>query len=144
MITAVRLQAPECPDVTGGYYSTDWLTVEGWCQTPFNFGLPTNTKARKLTRLDNMDLSKPADAAFWVTFPSGGLPTFVTSGINIAKFAELIDEAKLRMTIHEKDMASKALDIHIVPRRPCLPEGAPDWCKGKKCTVNNAMHSRIH
>ena len=83
------------------------------------FGPPTGTKPREATRFDHIDFSLPATPAFWETFPSRTLPHRASTQINVARFGELIREAEPHMTIHESDMARKALDI--------VSDGAPAY-----------------
>ena len=97
----------------------DWRVVENWCRKPFSFGLPTEAKPRKTTRFDHVDFHKPADPGFWEIFPSRGLPKKPTTAINVVRFAEMIHEAKPKMTIHEWDGAKKLLNI--------LCQGAPTY-----------------
>ena len=97
----------------------DWRVVENWCRKPFTFGLPTETKPKKKTRFDHVDFHGSADPGFWETFPSRELPEKPTTAINVVRFAELIHQARPKMTIHEWDGAKKSLDI--------LSHGAPAY-----------------
>ena len=110
----------------------NWDTVENWCRKPFRFGPPVETKARKPTSFDHVDFSKPGTKEFWQEFPSRELPDKPTTKINVTRLEELIAEWDSHMTIHETDMAQKALRI--------LKDGAPAYQKSELpgITVKNA------
>ena len=96
-----------------------WETVENWCRKPFRFGPPIDVKERKPTSFDHVDFSRPGTEEFWREFPSRELPDRPTTRINVTRLEELINEWDSHMTIHERDMAQKALKY--------LKEGAPAY-----------------
>ena len=95
----------------------DWSKVESWCRKPFRFGPPLDRKERKLTEFDHVDFTKPAEGEFWEKFPSRSMPDTAVTRIDVDKFEELVHTMEGKMTIHEKDMAYKAIKN--------LKEGAP-------------------
>ena len=96
-----------------------WETVENWCRKPFRFGPPIDVKEKKPTSFDHVDFSRPGTEEFWREFPSRELPDRPTTRINVTRLEELINEWDSHMTIHERDMAQKALKD--------LKEGAPAY-----------------
>jgi hypothetical protein len=89
----------------------DWKRVESWCRTPFQFNLPLVQKAPKITKFDGIDFSADPDPKFWDNFPKRDLPDRPTTRVNVGRLEEMVKEAEATMTIHERDMAYRAIDI---------------------------------
>ena len=91
--------------------------MERWCKKPFRFGPPLETRKKKPTEFDHVDFSKPGDKEFWDRFPKRELPEQAVTRVDVGELEKLIEEMKGKMTIHEVDMAQKAVKH--------LKEGAP-------------------
>ena len=91
--------------------------MERWCRKPFRFGPPLETRKKKHTEFDHVDFSKPGDEEFWDRFPKRELPEQAVTRVDVGELEKLIEEMKGKMTIHDVDMAQKAIKH--------LKEGAP-------------------
>ncbi len=86
-----------------------WRLIEDWCHKPFTYGRPLDSHVKKTSKYDHVDFSKPGTKEFWASFPSRAIPEKVSTRIDVDWLEAEVESLEAEMTVHEKDMAHKAI-----------------------------------
>ncbi len=98
---------------------SSWKLIEDWCRKPFTHGRPLDSHVKKSSKYDHMDFTKPGTKEFWASFPSRAIPEKVSTRIDVDWLEAEIESLEDSMTVHERDMATRAIRQ--------LREGAPAY-----------------